>query len=115
MGYKKCWYGFAVFINYLVQQMWHTTFLSDFAIFFLCSLVSRMSTCTIFPDANNFSSYLLFPLFPIKSSVIAQFRKNKDLRGFKAVRIDSKVDKPCLLPVLTIERIIANKSCPQLE
>jgi signal transduction histidine kinase/ActR/RegA family two-component response regulator len=28
-----------------------------------------MSTCTIFPDANNFSSYLLFPLFPIKSSV----------------------------------------------
>jgi Uma2 family endonuclease len=26
-----------------------------------------MSTCTIFPDANNFSSYLLFPLFPIKS------------------------------------------------
>jgi hypothetical protein len=29
--------------------------------------------------------------------------------------MDSKVDKPCLFPVLTIERIIANKSRPQLE
>ena len=51
----------------------------------------------------------------VSNPVIAQLKTNKDLRGFKATRIDSKVDKPCLLPVLTIERIIANKSRPQLE
>ncbi len=35
--------------------------------------------------------------------------------GFKAIRIDSKAEKPCLFPVLTIERTAANKSRPQSE
>ena len=61
---------------------------------------------------HNLSPKLIHRLAEL---VIAQLKTNKDLRGFKATRIDSKVDKPCLLPVLTIERIIANKSRPQLE
>jgi hypothetical protein len=31
--------------------------------------------------------------------VIAQQRDNKDSKGFKAVRIDLKADKPCRLPI----------------
>jgi hypothetical protein len=42
--------------------------------------------------------------------VIAQLRENKDAKGFKAVRIESKADKPCRLPVLTIERTSAHRS-----
>jgi len=42
-------------------------------------------------------------------TVIAQLRGNKDSRGFKAARIDSKAEKPCRLPVLTIERTCANR------
>ena len=37
------------------------------------------------------------------------------LTGFKAMRTDSKAEKPCLFPVLTIERTAANKSRPQSE
>jgi hypothetical protein len=47
--------------------------------------------------------------------VIAQLRGNKDSKGFKATRIASKADKPCRLPVLTIERTAANRSRPQSE
>jgi hypothetical protein len=47
--------------------------------------------------------------------VTTQHIENKDLRGFKAIRIDSKEEKPCLLPVLTTERTAANKSRPQSE
>ena len=47
--------------------------------------------------------------------VIAQPIANNDLRGFKAIRIDSKAEKPFLFPVLTIERTAANKSRPQSE
>ncbi len=47
--------------------------------------------------------------------VIAQLRGNKDCKGFNAARIASKADKPCRLPVLTIERTIAKRSLPQSE
>ena len=36
--------------------------------------------------------------------VIAQLREKRDKLGAKAIRIDSTADKPCLFPVLIIER-----------
>jgi hypothetical protein len=47
--------------------------------------------------------------------VIAQLGEKRDKRGSKATRIDSIADKPCLFPVLIIERISANKFFPQSE
>ena len=39
--------------------------------------------------------------FSVTLFVIAQPRANNDLRGFKAMRMDSKAEKPCLFPVLS--------------
>jgi hypothetical protein len=47
--------------------------------------------------------------------VIAQLRGNKDSKGFKATRIASKADKPCRLPVLTIDRTAACQIPPPVR
>lgn len=45
---------------------------------------------------------------------LLNWERNRDSR-FKVTRIVSKADKPCRLPLLTMERTFANRSLPQFE
>jgi hypothetical protein len=58
-----------------------------------------LSDVTFIPYQIEFLKLLV-----IGKKVIAQLRWNKDFKGLIAVNMDSKADKPCRFPVLTIER-----------